>query len=212
MATTYPRMVSVQHASLMLSEPIFPSKLYQILDRADELGLSDAVSWLPHGRAFLAGDSNEFKSVVLGRFFKATKYRSFTRQLNLWGFRRVPKGPDAGAWYHDFFLRGKPEELKKLIRVKVKGNCSLRIKSDKRVPNFNEMPHLPGFDYFQYPRVEECNESTIDECSLPAYHVTSFDPVEKTDELEPLPLISSSADDISPEEFSVFVNKMIAHI
>ena len=66
----------------------FPAKLYEMLEAVEDLGLSHIISWLPHGRAFQVIDQEQFMKLVVPKFFKATKYRSFTRQLNLWGFRR----------------------------------------------------------------------------------------------------------------------------
>lgn len=34
------------------------------------------------------------------------KYTSFTRKLNRWGFTRVTRGPETGAYYHKYFQRG----------------------------------------------------------------------------------------------------------
>lgn len=39
------------------------------------------------------------------------KFSSFQRQLNLYGFRKVHKGPDTGGYTHQFFKRGEPELL-----------------------------------------------------------------------------------------------------
>ena len=66
----------------------FPAKLYEMLEAVEVLDLTHTVSWLPHGRAFQVTDPEQFMELVVPKFFKATKYRSFTRQLNLWGFRR----------------------------------------------------------------------------------------------------------------------------
>jgi len=66
----------------------FPSKLYEMLESVDSLGLSHMASWLPHGRSFQVKDPTQFMDLVVPKFFKATKYRSFQRQLNLWGFSR----------------------------------------------------------------------------------------------------------------------------
>jgi len=66
----------------------FPTKLYEMLEIVDSLGLSHTVSWLPHGRSFQVKDPAQFMDLVVPQFFKATKYRSFQRQLNLWGFQR----------------------------------------------------------------------------------------------------------------------------
>ena len=67
---------------------VFPSKLHKMLEDADALGCSAAVSWMPHGRAFIIKNGDRFLSEVAPQFFKATKLRSFERQCHLWGFRR----------------------------------------------------------------------------------------------------------------------------
>ncbi len=66
----------------------FPSKLYEMLESVESLGYSHIVCWLPHGESFKVVDPTQFMDLVVPKFFKATKYRSFQRQLNLWGFKR----------------------------------------------------------------------------------------------------------------------------
>lgn len=56
---------------------------------------------------------------------------------------RVSKGPDAGAWYNEFFLRGSPEEMKNMLRVKIKGNRPGPLLEEVEDPNFYSMPPLP---------------------------------------------------------------------
>ena len=66
----------------------FPELLYTILELAavpEGLGnCNNAITWCSHGRAFRILDRDEFEQVI-PMFFKATKIRSFQRQLNLWG-------------------------------------------------------------------------------------------------------------------------------
>ena len=68
----------------------FTEKLFQMLTHIDlyEPDLASIVSWQPHGRCFLVRDVKRFEENILPRFFKMTKYTSFHRQLNLWGFKR----------------------------------------------------------------------------------------------------------------------------
>lgn len=73
-------------------------QLKEILSDADN---QDAISWLPHGKAFLVLDRKLFVQKVLPRYLgKATKYTSFTRKLSRWNFVRVGSGPDEGAWFN----------------------------------------------------------------------------------------------------------------
>jgi hypothetical protein len=41
------------------------------------------------------------------------------RQLNLYGFLRITSGPDAGGYYHELFLKGKPNLALHMRRVGV---------------------------------------------------------------------------------------------
>lgn len=76
------------HNNVVNKELHFPAKLYIMLEAVDNLALSHVVSWLPNGRGFHVKDASKFMCLIAPHFFKATKYRSFQRQLNLWGFIR----------------------------------------------------------------------------------------------------------------------------
>lgn len=45
----------------------FPEKLHQMLSQVDEEGLSQVVSWQPHGRCFLVHRKREFIDEVMPR-------------------------------------------------------------------------------------------------------------------------------------------------
>lgn len=67
------------------------------------------------------------------------------RQLNLWGFKRLTKGQDNGAYYHELFLRGKPLLAMRMRRQRIKGT-GVKLSSDpSREPNFYsiDFPALP---------------------------------------------------------------------
>lgn len=82
---------------------IFPQRLMEILSNPNN---TDAIAWLPHGRAFIIINRQKFANTVLPAYFRKTKYTSFTRKLNRWNFTRVTRGPELGAYYHEFFQRG----------------------------------------------------------------------------------------------------------
>lgn len=118
----------------------FPEKLMQILDNED----SSIVTWLSHGRAFIVRSPKRFASEIMSKYFRQTKITSFQRQLNLYGFRRITQGPDLGAYYHELFLRGRPQLCKKMTRQKIKGTGHKQPTDAKSEPNFYTMKAQPG--------------------------------------------------------------------
>lgn len=124
------------------SKKQFPQLLYAMLETAalrDGSGCSNSVTWLAHGHAFKILDQREFIEVTVPMFFKQTKIRSFYRQLNLWGYKRVSSGIDVGAYYNKHFVRGRPEKMKEMVRVKIKGRVP-KNDSKQDDPDINTMP------------------------------------------------------------------------
>jgi len=98
----------------------FPEKLFQLLDDTYKENKSDIVSFLPHGRAFVIYKQHKFIKDIAPKYFRFSKLTSFQRQLNMYGFRRVTLGSDAGAYYHTHFLRENPSFCTQIKRVKSK--------------------------------------------------------------------------------------------
>lgn len=92
----------------------FPAALFDIL--ADP-NLDDVIAWLPHGRSWKIHDMTKFNESVLSSYFNQSKYTSFVRQVNGWGFRRVTVGTEANTYYHELFLRGRVSAAVALLRV-----------------------------------------------------------------------------------------------
>ena len=135
-----------------VSQP-FPEKLYEMLSHETTstntpLAVGDVnsiVSWLPHGRAFLVRKPKSFTEQIMPKYFRQTKLTSFQRQLNLYGFRRITQGSDAGAYYHELFLRGRPQLCMRMVRQKVKGTGHKQPTDVGSEPNFYTMPSLADF-------------------------------------------------------------------
>lgn len=70
-------------------EPPFPVKLHKMLGSPE---FRDIIAWLPHGRAWRVLQPKALEEKVIPLFFRHTRYSSFTRQVNGWGFRRVSVG------------------------------------------------------------------------------------------------------------------------
>lgn len=118
----------------------FPEKLHQLLSSGAVE--PDVIGWAPHGRCFLVRKPKEFATTVMPRNFKHTKLTSFQRQLNLYGFKRITKGKDRGAYYNELFLRGRPKLCSMMRRKKVKGTGQKPHPDPDNEPNFYLMEPL----------------------------------------------------------------------
>jgi hypothetical protein len=119
--------------------------LHNILDDAESEGYADAISWQPHGRAFLVHNQEKFVTQVMPRFFRQTRFSSFQRQLSLYGFLRLTrKGADSGAYYNEYFLRGKPLLCRKMSRTRIKGYWVRQSSSPETEPDFYQLLPVGG--------------------------------------------------------------------
>lgn len=75
----------------------FPVKLHHMLEAISGSELSQYASWDPEGRSFFIAYPKEFTHQIMGHFFNQTKYKSFQRQLNFYGFQRTCRGKIRGV-------------------------------------------------------------------------------------------------------------------
>jgi hypothetical protein len=100
----------------------FPWKLHDMLEDAEkDKRFHSIISWLPdHENVFRVHNSAAFVNLVMPKYFNQTKYKSFQRQLNIWGFCHIPSG-----YAHPCFIRGKPSLCRQMVRRKrIKGGIS----------------------------------------------------------------------------------------
>lgn len=100
-------VIELTHLKLYFS--LLYKLILKLLDILSNEEYSEIISWLPHGNGFLIHKKKSFANEILPKHFKASKFTSFTRKLNRWGFSRAPRGPETGAYFHKFFCREKPE-------------------------------------------------------------------------------------------------------
>lgn len=84
---------------------LFFRQLHIMLEH-ESSNANGCVKWLDDSRGFTITDRGTFSMSILKRHFGEAKYASFTRRLKRWGFRRITKEADSGAYYHDEFYRG----------------------------------------------------------------------------------------------------------
>ena len=95
-----------ENASQQFDEEIpltFPQRLMELLDDSSN---DDVIGWLPHGQGFLIFQKRRFAAEIMPKYFKQSKFTSFTRKLNRWGFTRISRGLETGAYYHPGFKKG----------------------------------------------------------------------------------------------------------
>ncbi|KIM58565.1 hypothetical protein SCLCIDRAFT_1218516 [Scleroderma citrinum Foug A] len=104
--------------------PAFLQKLYEMVnDPADDL-----IKWSDTGDSFFVLDQERFANEVLGRWFKHKNFSSFVRQLNMYGFHKIPhlqqgvlrSESETEFWNfeHPNFIRGQPDMLCLIQRKK----------------------------------------------------------------------------------------------
>jgi hypothetical protein len=124
----------------------FPWKLHEMLDDADAEGFSDIVSWLPDStNSFKVHQQRVFVEGIMPRYFKKIQFKSFRRQINMWGFERIKSGAGKGGYGHPNFIRGMPSLCCMMKRVKIKGTGSTPFEASKG------HPYVPNLETLQIP-------------------------------------------------------------
>lgn len=94
----------------------FPAKLHQLLEDAERLHFGHIVSWTDDGRAFQIHDQKEFVSRIMNIYFDQSKFASFRRQLNLYGFNRTRTNNNRNMYFHESFIQGHPKMCEQMYR------------------------------------------------------------------------------------------------
>ena len=109
------------------------------------------ISWIPHGRSFIVRDRDKFLDCVAQSYFNLSSFKSFTRNLNLWGFKRVEKGDERGSYYHQLFLRSKPMLVFRMAHLRTK-DFYKQLKKPSIDPDFNALEMISPLG----PKVKPC--------------------------------------------------------
>ena len=98
----------------------FPEKLHRLLLEVEAAGRSDVISFVANGRAFAIHKPDKFFKEIVPLYFRQSRLSSFKRQLNLYGFELINTGPARGGYYHEMFVKDRPELCRRMRRVAVK--------------------------------------------------------------------------------------------
>lgn len=141
----------------------FPMKLYEMLSNPDN---HQAISWMPHGRSWKVWRKDLFMLEVCEKYFSQTRFQSFIRQANGWGFRRIKTdGPDRNSYYHELFLRGKPELMENMRRL-LPGEKAADERADPDFRSMSSMPEIP-YEFNQDPPKYGKNEKASKKPKIP---------------------------------------------
>jgi HSF-type DNA-binding len=105
--------------------PAFLNKLYGMVNSPDT---DPWVYWNDKGVSFIIPNSQALAEQVLGRHFKHNNFSSFVRQLNMYGFHKVPHLnhgvlhndglPEVWEFTNENFHRNEPGRMQYIIRKK----------------------------------------------------------------------------------------------
>ncbi|KAF9449460.1 hypothetical protein P691DRAFT_667474 [Macrolepiota fuliginosa MF-IS2] len=138
---------SPQHVpkSARQTVPAFLQKLYEMVN--DDKN-QDLIRWSDAGDSFFVLDHERFAREVLGRWFKHQNFSSFVRQLNMYGFHKIPhlqqgvlrSDTDTEYWNftHSNFRRSQPDLLCLIQRKKQQA----QLASDESAVDVRD-PHAP---------------------------------------------------------------------
>ncbi|KAL9182593.1 hypothetical protein ACHAXT_013245 [Thalassiosira profunda] len=134
----------------------FPRKLYEILTTPE---YQDVICFMPHGRSWILLDKERLVSEVLPKHFNHNKFESFNRQVNGWGFKRLlSRGPDHKSYYHECFLRGRPELAALMTRLV---NPGKRLPDKDGEPDFYALSPLPELEGLSASNLSASNHSSL---------------------------------------------------
>lgn len=135
----------------------FLIKLFEIVSSTAS---DDLVLWSEHGDTFRIVDRNRFAQDVLPLYFKHDNLRSFIRQLNIYGFQRVPsaKGRDRTMeFFHPMFTRNGLRNLKEIKR----GNQSKKDLQEHEEEVCHEEVEMPQAAKKQRADYSACREDVM---------------------------------------------------
>lgn len=106
------------------------------------------IAWCEDGKSFIIRNPDEFTRHVVPKFFKATKFSSFTRKLYRWGFRQINRGigPDDPIIFGNEFFQRDDESLIAKMRSVTAASTRKAEQSRMSVMGGMKRPYDDPFD------------------------------------------------------------------
>lgn len=109
----------------------FPTVMYDILEEAESNGHAHVISWCNDGLSFKIHNPDQMVP-ILQNYFSQTKYKSFIRQLQVYGFTRITKGAHKNTCFHKFLVKGKRFMCLKMKRKERKPKNTKTLSKPRR--------------------------------------------------------------------------------
>lgn len=125
----------------------FPFKVYEMLEHADANGFADIVSWNKEGNGFMVHNKERFTKEIVPKYYNQTRYKSFQRQLSLYGFQRTTTGANKGLRYHEKLRRGMKHLCREMkpVGYKPRGQEHREKLREKKFAD-ERLPSISGAD------------------------------------------------------------------
>ena len=147
--------VAVASGKRGMLEP-FPEKLHRLLTEVEAAGHSDVISFVQDGKAFSIHKPDKFFLEIVPAYFQQSHLSSFKRQLNLYGFELIARGPSRGAYFHASFEKDRAELCRHIRRRDVKFETHPKSSQlNTKAPNF----------YTSLPPITRKSDKTVQETS-----------------------------------------------
>jgi len=199
--------------------PVFPKRLYDMLEKAEEGGYDHIISWLPDGAGFkIHNDGTQCKEdenqivQVLKKAFNQSRYKSFLRQLQLYGFERQCKGKHCGECKHVLFRRGQRELLHKksiedfqIASVDHKTTATMMITALPTIPSLpKHVRQVTSLSFDEEKQFSSQSSATTSSCSLTKQQRTSRGVASRKDSMSWIPncLALDGFDDDDDDDYS----------
>ena len=109
-------MLSIKRVKIKKSKS-FLLKLFDILNNNT---YNEIISWNYDGTSIIIKEINNLSDIILPKFYTHNNYKSFVRQLNIYGFKKIKTIKNGEGFKHEKFNKNSTYEQITQIKRKRK--------------------------------------------------------------------------------------------